>query len=263
MQTERKLNDLRRYFNVLHSEKKRVTMPREKVNLTGGHTMIRTLTTIVAAGSLLWLAGCGNEVLDKQSSERSDVQEELRGQWNALCSNKQTQTVVITESRVDFTETTYFDAECKEKVRSVVQGGTYSLANNYKTGIPNSIVIVADEDVKVTLYSEEEVDSNNNVLVQVNNEKQAEINPTAPISEKKRVMRENLRIVEARKLTQWVVGDAGVKVLNRLQLEKLGKALSVNPFVEQNSRTSVRYETDNGFLQLAGPGSFGRVYARQ
>lgn len=207
--------------------------------------------------SVLFMAACGrNEVLDKQENQRIDVAPALVGSWSTTCQGGKINRLVVQGDRAEFQETVYYTPECEEEVRTVAHGGTYRLANNFKEGINNSIIFIADGEVVVTLHTDPEVDQQNDALSKINNEKETEISTIAGQPQKKAATRENLKLRAVRSLEPWVRERA--KKLNRLQLEKLSvNGLQASPVAEQGTRSSIRYELDNGFLQLGG-----RVYAK-
>lgn len=225
--------------------------------------MLKLTLGCAALAGMVLLSACGkeNNTTDKQASHRSSLGPELRSPWQTTCADKTTYRVVIDTDRMTFEKTTYLDQYCTEKERTVRHSGKAALAHNYKEGVDNSIVFQADMDVVVAVHTDFELDSHNNNLTKINNEKENEIKSEWNPYEARRVRWENLKIREAKRLAQWKRDEE--KVLNRPQLEKLKDyGLAADPVTEQGNRISFRYEVDNGFLHLSGPGVFGRVYAR-
>ena len=206
---------------------------------------------------LFFISGCGSEFFGKQENQRNDLRPALQGRWVSSCTKKVIHVVDILGDRATFEENTYFDPECVEKERTVKQSGSFNLAHTFKEGKDNSLVFGADSDVRVTLTTDYEVDVQNNTLAMVNNEKEQVIDVRSPTPDKKRIARQNEALRAAKAVTPWRRDEE--KSLNRLQLEKLsGMGLQARPVVEQGTQAGVRYELDNGFLQLEG-----RVYTKK
>lgn len=217
---------------------------------------------VVAMVAGLWLAGCGKNQVGTQADQRSTFTPELRGAWLSHCENKAIHKITIEDGKMAFEKVTYFDPECQERDQTVRQSATSALSTNFKDGVNNSIVLVPSNDVLVTLHSDFDSDNQNNILTRINNEKEAEIRPEMSPAQKKQTARENLKIRAAKELKPWKRDEE--KTLNRLQLEKLAtNGLASRTIAEQLSQISVRYEVDNGFLQITGPGDYARVYSKQ
>lgn len=209
------------------------------------------------------LASCGSDhVLDEQNHQRDRLAPEIAGIWSSNCQSNQIIRLNLESDKLTVTRQDYFDPECQELRQTTRTTGGYQLSNNFKTGINNTIVFSAPQEVRVTLNTENEVDTQNNVLTAIQNEKEAEIAATLPAITKKQIARENLRIRKTKELNNWKKDEE--KTLTRLQAEKLAsKGLDVRPAAEFGSNTSVRYEVDNGFLQLSGGQDFARVFSRK
>lgn len=202
--------------------------------------------------SAVALVGCGKgEPLLSQESQRLAFEPELQGTWSSACAGKKVETVTIGGGGMTFQTTSFHDPECESKERTVAHAGSYSLAVNYKSGVENSVVFQAGQEVSVTLHTDYDVDGQNNALTVINSEKEKEIvNGMTPVA-RKNTTRENLKIRAAKALSVWKRDEP--KVLNRFQLEKLQAAgLNAAPVAEQGSRVVLRYEVDNGYLQLGG-----------
>jgi len=215
--------------------------------------------------AILWLGtlvGCGKEIMSKQERQRNEMTPELvGGTWTSRCENKSVARLTFTDANLTITHDKYYDAECKDALRTVSQTGTYKLAHNFKEGINNGIVFIAADKFEVAQHADMEVDAQNNVLTGIQNETEAKIEPTLNAQQRRDTTRANLRIREAKAITVWKRGEA--KALTRLQHEKIGGSLGENPFVDFESRTLFRYEFDNGFLQLNAPTIGGRVFTKQ
>lgn len=202
--------------------------------------------------SLVLVAACGKgEPLLSQESQRKAFEPELQGTWSSTCAAKKIDSVTIGGGGMTFQTTSFHDPECESKERTVAHAGSYSLAVNYKSGVENSVVFQAGPEVAVTLHTDYDVDTQNNVLTAVNAEKEKEISTGLSPGARKNITRENLKIRAAKALAVWKRDEP--KILNRFQLEKLQAAgLAASPVAEQGSRVVLRYEVDNGYLQLGG-----------
>jgi hypothetical protein len=218
-----------------------------------------------AAGllALVMASGCGrNAILNTQEDQRDDMLPELQGTWVSLCEASQVVTLKFEGDRLSVTQDKYHDPECRDARRSVSMGGTYSLAHNFKDGILNAMIFASDPVFQITLYSDYEVDVQNNSLTQVHNEKEAVIALELTPQQKRDLQRENLRLRETKALEMWKRSVA--KSLNRLQSEKLNaSSLGERPLADFETRTAFRYEMDNGFLQLNAPQIGNRVYTKR
>ncbi len=218
------------------------------------------LVTILWLGTLI---GCGKaDIIGKQERQRNEMTPELAGAtWVSRCEGNTVARLTFTDANLTIQQEKYFDAECKDALRTVTQTGTYKLAHNFKEGILNGIVFVAGDKFEVTQHSEMEVDTQNNVLTAIQNENEAKIEPTFNSQQRRETTRANLRIREAKAIAVWKRGEA--KSLNRLQHEKVnGLGLGEKPFVDFENRALFRYEYDNGFLQVNAPVIGGRVFTK-
>ena len=212
---------------------------------------------------LALVAGCGrNAILNTQEDQRDDMLPELQGTWVSFCEASQVVTLKFEGDRLVVTQDKFHDPECRDARRSVSMGGTYSLAHNFKDGILNALVFTSDPMFSVTLFSDYEVDVQNNTLAQVHNEKETVIAMELSPQQKREAHRENLRLRETKALDMWKRSVS--KALNRLQSEKLNNlSLGERPMVDFESRSAFRYEMDNGFLQLNAPQVGNRVYTKR
>lgn len=224
--------------------------------------MNRAISRAAALGAICLLTACGHETLNTQESQRSAFDPELQGGWVSLCEGKQINRLAFQEGRLTVERTTYYDTECQDPVRTTKQSGNYKLAHTFKQGVLNSIIFHGDPAVAITFHTDDDVDAQNNNIARIQNENEQEIPAGTTPAERKRILRENLKLRAAKQLTVWQKGQE--KILNRLQAEKLeGLGLAPQPAVEMDTRKSLRYELDNGYLQFAGGGDFGRVYSKQ
>lgn len=225
--------------------------------------MLKLTLGCAALAGVVLLSACGkeNNTTDKQANHRSTLGPELRSPWQTTCADKTIRRVIIDGDRMTFEKTTFLDPYCTEKERTVRHSGKAALAHNYKEGVDNSIVFQADGEITVTLFTDFEVDAQNNVLTRINNERETEMKAEWNIYEARKVRWENLKIREAKKLAQWKRDED--KAFTRPQFEKVKDyGLAAELVTEMGNRISFRYEVDNGFLHLSGPGEFGRVYGR-
>lgn len=227
---------------------------------------MKKVSYLAIAASLVFLASCGkNDTLDKQSKQRDSLSPELQGTWRSSCENSATYRIVIEGEKVTYEKQQFLDAECTLKNRTIRHSGDLKLANNYKEGINNTIVFVPSNEVGVTFHTEEADLQNNNLTRIKNDDKETPTKSEMTTAQKATIKRNNDKVNAAKQLTAFTRDQE--KVLNRLQLEKLNdeklNPLNVQPFGEQGSRVAVKYEVDNGFLQVTGPSDFGRVYAKQ
>ncbi|MBI4403273.1 MAG: hypothetical protein HY537_03890 [Deltaproteobacteria bacterium] len=209
---------------------------------------------------IVFIVACGgNDPMAKQQDQRSAVGPKLQGTWVTGCENQQISRLVFVNDRITVERVTFFDPECQEAQRTTRQAGSFQLTSSYKESIPNAIIFTLDPEVRMTFHAEYDVDVQNNNLIFVRNQKESEIKPVLSPSEKKNIIRANARIRAAKELGDWKKDEE--KALNRLQVEKINEFGNIiRPFTEFGTRRSVRYELDNGFLQLLGSEEFGRVY---
>jgi hypothetical protein len=214
---------------------------------------------------LLLASACGkNQPLTTQEDQRAEFGPEIPGRWMTNCKDKQIHRLSIDEKKITFERTDFYDEECQEQVRTTRQGGSYALSHNYKTGVNNSIAVVADQEVRVTLHTDTEVFQQTNALALISEEHEKPIKPEDTVDLKKTQAWENRKIRAAKLISPWKQDEE--KALNRLQLLKLQEKpylLKVTRVAEQGSLFSLRYEVDNGYLQITGPEDFARVYHKQ
>ncbi len=202
---------------------------------------------VLILGVAFLLAGCGkDQTLNKQEDQRNQVGPELNGAWISKSPNQITR-LNFSGDRLVFEVETHFNAENTDKNRTVKQEGSFKLASNFKEGVNNSIVFKADDQGFVTLHTDEDVKNQNTSLSNAKNEKEVVTVAGAPVEIQKLNARQNLRLAEVKKMTAWARGEA--KSINRLQNEKLNVARFPH---ELSTRSSFRYEVDNGFLQIGG-----------
>lgn len=222
---------------------------------------MKKISFVVFTGAFLLLTACGkNEVLNKQENQRSDLGPELQATWRSHCEGKRVHQITLQGEQATFERVDFFDPECQDKARTTRHAGKFNLAHNYKEGVLNSIIFIAENDVKVTLHNDTEVEEQNNTLARLGKETEKEIDIKETPAQKKFLARENLKLRAVKALPLWKRDEE--KPLNRLQLEKLKPGLAVEPVTEQGSRVSIKYEFDNGYLQIAGAGDFARVYTK-
>ncbi len=225
--------------------------------------MIRRFTflSLAAAASLL-LSSCGkDDVLGKQADQRALVGPELQARWVSSCQSNTVHTVTFTADRVTFEKVEYLDPDCQLKDQTTRHAGKYFLANNYKEGLNNSVVFQADNDVLATFHTDYAVDTQNNILTRISNEKEQEIPVNGSPQQKADAQRATERLRSAKQLVSWKRDEE--KSVNRLQLEKLRTySAGIEAVAEQASTTGFTYEVDNGFLQLGGPSGFSMVYKK-
>lgn len=208
------------------------------------------------------IVSCGSDhVLDEQSHQRDALGPEIAGIWKSRCQGKQVVQLNFANDHLTVDRLNYFDPECVELSQTTRTTGAYKLSNNFKTGINNTIVYDVDQEVRVTLNTEYDVDAQNNNLAKIQNTKEVEIDPKLTPVQKKEVARENLRIRSAKELKNWKKDEE--KVLNRLQAEKLATmGVDNKTAAEMGSRASILYQVDNGYLQLTGGADFAHAFAR-
>ncbi len=211
----------------------------------------------------LVLVSCGKpETMGRQERHRKDVAPELQGNWATNCEGSRTNQLSFSGDRLTVERTTYLDNECQEKLRTTVHAGTYQLANNYKEGIANSIVFVLDKELTVTIHTEVELDRQNSTLAVIRNEKAVETKDTMSVDQKRQINRDNQLLRAGQQVEVWARETP--KKLSRLQAEKLDKhGFQAAPVAEFGARLSLKYEIDNGFLQIGGPSDFGRVFSKK
>lgn len=220
------------------------------------------LGTIFTVAALIVLGACGKaDTVGKQESERDEIGPELQGVWISACEGSSIEKVTFAGDALTFNRVDYFDPECEEPIRDMSHKGTFKLSHNYKSGVNNSIVFVAGDAIDVTLFTDMEVDAQNDNVSRVQNEKEPETGGIVDPRARKMASREQRKLRSSKQIANWVRG--GAKTLNKLQLEKFrGMGLSVSPAIELGTRTAIRYEIDNGFLQISGPTAFVRVFSK-
>lgn len=228
--------------------------------------MKRTLWTLTAAGLLL--AACGkNDALSTQDSLRGGLMDEASATYTSAAHDSKIYSVTIdakdkrTDSKMTFERVTYLDPECTVKYQTFRQAGTVQFVNDYKGGYLNSMVFQPSDTVSITYHTDEDVIKANNALTAVRNATETPIRDGASVSEALNTTRENQKLRAARDLTPFKRDEE--KVLNRLQVEKIGGAIGVSALVEQNSMADLRYELDYGYLVMQGPGDFAGVYTKK
>ncbi len=220
------------------------------------------LSTLTLA---LMLTGCGKDspTLGKQEDQRSTMGNQLRNTWKSSCLNKTEVVLKVDEAKINVERTTFFDVDCKEKKQVVKQSGTYKLASNFKEGVNNSIVFTPDAQITTSYAHETDMIIFNNAITRAINEKEVEIAVGSTPDVAKNLTRRNLQLRALKELTPMSAVNQE-KTLNRLQQEKMTEYSVMIPTVsEMSAMTSIRYELDNGFLQMCGPKDFSYVFSKQ
>lgn len=216
------------------------------------HTLSRILNITLCFFVGVFAIGCGKaETMDKQELERTQVAPELQGTWEAYEPEAGiTTTVHFDADKATITQVECIDPECTEPAQTVSQSGTFQLSNNYKTGVLNSIVFKAADAVEVTLHIDSEAQNMDDALTLLKGEKGKVTTETTPYRARKQIARDNTMLEEVKKLSNWSRGQS--KTLNKMQLEKLqSRGLKARPMIGLKKTASIKYELDNGFLQLS------------
>lgn len=218
---------------------------------------MKLVTSLLAL--VLVISACGrNQILNTQEDARNDMKDELVGTWKSNAEASQLRTIVVTKDTIRFEVITCRTPECSTFNHTVAHSGKYVLAHNYKTGINNSIIFTPDNEVEVTLHDADEVKKQNNNLIAIRNKPEDPYNETASEATIEIAKRDNEKLRATKLLKDWTKGQP--QTLTRYQLELLtgGYGLSVNPIAEQGARVSIRYELDNGYLQIGSAASSGK-----
>jgi hypothetical protein len=210
------------------------------------HLILGTL-----ALTALVVTGCGKgESLDSQETQREQIGPELQGEWRTTCDGGVVHEVKFAGDQVTFARTDHFDPECDEKQKTIRQTSTFALAHNFKSGVNNSIVVTASNTIQVEYHTDTDVDQQNIALSALQNRSEETVRADADTRSRKRALRSNLALRQTKSLGNWQRSTP--KDLTKLQAEVLGVA----PFQAFGSRTGIRYEVDNSFLQLSN----GHIY---
>lgn len=211
---------------------------------------------------IVLVAGCGrSDVTSRPSNHRGALTRELQGRWSTLCTNKAVHTVIFAEKSLVLERVTYGDVECQIPEQTTRMPGEAKLANNYKEGVNNSIVLRLANEIKLTYHTLTGASAQENQLITARKATEGEFGPRMTAAEIKNQERENLKIRQVKELTPWKAGEE--KTLNKLQYEKLAGSLNARPVGELGNQVAFKYEVDNNVLQLAGPGDFAGVYLKQ
>ena len=219
--------------------------------------------TILAATALLVVACGRNDTLDIQESQRETLHEAVQGSWTSSCEGKRSSSLNFEGERVTMTITDFYDVDCKEAKRTRAQSAKYSLANNYKSGQNNAIVVVPDAGVTVSYQEDAELNNIKNALNRVATEALQTIPAGASKDTTLTIERANAATRELKKIEDIKKGE--LKYFNRLQLEKLATlGVNIGSIMGLEGQSAFRYELDNGYLILGGGRLDGitNVYSR-
>lgn len=222
------------------------------------------------------VAGCGKpDTIDKQTKEREQMAPELEGTWTTVVKGEK-RSISIKGDQMTFatTECMDEDASCANPYRTVSQSGKFTLSHNYKSGIPNSIIFNPGESVTVVFHDEatpDEIKNLNSLLVNIRNSDETPADERARESRRAETARKrgNLALRELKKVDDFTLGKP--KVLSRIQVVGLrlaasgrlsvkggaSSAVNLEPTFEPSVYSSIRYELDNGFLQITSPETDG------
>lgn len=220
------------------------------------------LTLVLGAGILL--SSCGkNDTLDKQSDQRNSVGPALQGVWTSVCNAGKINKVTVEGDRMTMERVTYFETDCRTPDRTVKQAGRFELANTHKEGIHNSIMLKTDDEVVLSLHTDDAVKV---ALEQIGNAKKGEpgvVKATMSNAEIARLKRDNEVLASTK--TLGVIARDVPMAFGSLQAERVaGAGLAIAKPLPSNLRVRVRYEVDNGYLAMSGPGTdYTQEFKRQ